>query len=444
MKYCSVFLLVLCAPVYSMHKITSQSSYTPLNTLSVTTQADQKKKAEECVVLAPIAPSCPDAVLHQNQMLQYQDTAQTIIATTHMALDVVHLIMNYMPDLMTNWRVSHEFSGHTKPINSLLASNNGEFFSASADGSVRRWSLISREQTAANTRWADAKGLAQIPGSKLMVGDAMNGTLSLCQEQAITEDGKFKFYVSAMKVLASGRLLCAFHTAKSRKKNMLKVIQIEQAVQHTIDTIETEYHSIECVEQLPDGNIVVGCLKDWVEVFNSGESVCHNNVPTIAIIDFDEYDGKNPTTNELHLHEKPIYVLKILSDGRLASGSSDKAIVVWNMNIKWPIKILIGHTKSISAIEQLPCGDLLSSDYDGNIIIWDIESGARKHSLAHPGAVRALALGLYDSFISGGNDGIIRVWHQASCEQCSRAVVQPPAKVQQKPKSPKRGCCVLM
>jgi WD40 repeat protein len=69
-------------------------------------------------------------------------------------------------------------------------------------------------------------------------------------------------------------------------------------------------------------------------------------------------------------HKGPIYCLLELLDGRIASGSTDWTIKIWNIKDKTLMQTLLGHKSTIFALAQLNDGRLISGEADKLIYIW--------------------------------------------------------------------------
>ena len=65
-----------------------------------------------------------------------------------------------------------------------------------------------------------------------------------------------------------------------------------------------------------------------------------------------------------------INALVLLSDGSLASGSSDKSIRIWNVQSGETMKILNGHNGAIFCLVALDNDSLASGSADKTIRIW--------------------------------------------------------------------------
>ena len=94
---------------------------------------------------------------------------------------------------------------------------------------------------------------------------------------------------------------------------------------------------------------------------------------TIKILKFND----NPTLKSkieclgtLQGHKGAIYSLLELLDGRVASGSSDWTIKIWNIKDKSCIQTLLGHKSPILCLAQFNDGRLISGEADKLIYIW--------------------------------------------------------------------------
>lgn len=109
-------------------------------------------------------------------------------------------------------------------------------------------------------------------------------------------------------------------------------------------------------------------------------------------------------------HSSGVNALACLSGGRLASGSDDTTIRIWDLQSGSEITRLESIGGSVNALTALPDGRLAAARYC-LIQLWDIATAAIIAQFEGlEGSVKALALLPDGRLASGGNDKIIRLW----------------------------------
>jgi WD40 repeat protein len=81
-------------------------------------------------------------------------------------------------------------------------------------------------------------------------------------------------------------------------------------------------------------------------------------------------------TARLEGHASGVDALCQLADGRLASGSGDHTIRLWDVHTGAETARLEGHSQWVSALCQLADGRLASGSGDDTIRLWDVHTGA--------------------------------------------------------------------
>lgn len=132
--------------------------------------------------------------------------------------------------------------------------------------------------------------------------------------------------------------------------------------------------------------------------------------------------GHDTSISSVTWHPNGAYVFS-------ASDETDKSIRMWSVVNGDCVRIFNGHNEYVSALECAPNGKVLASaDIGGNIILWDIEKGARiKRCRGHGrGGIWSLSFSVESSaLISGGQDNTVRVWDVEMPAEGSRpAIIQ--------------------
>lgn len=113
-------------------------------------------------------------------------------------------------------------------------------------------------------------------------------------------------------------------------------------------------------------------------------------------------------------HSNWVYSLAISSDGNtLISGSKDNTIKVWNLNTGQELRTLTGHSSYINSVVFSPDGKKIASgSYDKTIKVWNLTNGQVSTLSGHKSEVLAIAISPDGQKIaSGSTDRTIKVWN---------------------------------
>ena len=150
---------------------------------------------------------------------------------------------------------------------------------------------------------------------------------------------------------------------------------------------------------LGDGRLASGSFDDTIRLWDAATGNCERVI-----------EG----------HQGPVMALAVLGDGRLASGSIDKTIRLWDPASGACERVFEGHQGWVMALAVLGDGRLASGSDDNSIRLWDSASGVCERVFeGHQGWVNALAVLGDGRLASGSDDNSIRLWDPASgaCER---------------------------
>lgn len=112
-------------------------------------------------------------------------------------------------------------------------------------------------------------------------------------------------------------------------------------------------------------------------------------------------------------HSESITCMAFSPEGdTLASGSEDRSIRLWDISTGNTLCVLNAHTDGVSSVAFSPDGSMLASgSYDTTVRLWQAKSFVKLHVLRHWREVTAVAFSPGgETLASGSHDGVVRVW----------------------------------
>ncbi|MBI4779690.1 MAG: NACHT domain-containing protein [Oscillatoriophycideae cyanobacterium NC_groundwater_1537_Pr4_S-0.65um_50_18] len=167
----------------------------------------------------------------------------------------------------------------------------------------------------------------------------------------------------------------------------------------------------------PDGKTLASCSHDWLIRLWDVQSL--DDFESSSPANQTEASGSShlPGTclNTLRGHSHRVWTIAFSPDGqRLASGSDDQTIRLWNVQDGTCLAVLQGHTGGVTSVRFSPNGQLLvSASEDASIRLWSVADGTLVKILpGHSRWVRTVTFSPDgQTLASGSEDRTIRLWN---------------------------------
>jgi hypothetical protein len=127
------------------------------------------------------------------------------------------------------------------------------------------------------------------------------------------------------------------------------------------------------------------------------------------------WDPSQPGTDPVELGHDSVRAVAVLPDGRVVSDGDDRRVLVWDASQPGTDPLELGrHGREVTAVAVLPDGRVVSGggEFDGRVLVWDpSQPGTDPVELGrHDGRVHAVAVLADGRVVSGGRFGGVLVW----------------------------------
>ena len=260
-------------------------------------------------------------------------------------------------------------SGHSLPVNALKVINDTHLVSGSDDLNIKVWLISTGTCIRSISVGVIVKSLAILKNGYLAVGiDATRNNIKIYDINTAINVNTIDAHNSAvntLEVFSNGDL------ASGGSDNYVKVWDTS--------TLVVKYsngfgNNVNCLKILPNGNIVVGLLK------NSNN--LHLWVP-----------GSASSLISVTAHASNLIALEVLADGSIVSSSDDNTnlLKIWDQSLNL-IGPLTGQSAIARTLKLLPTGFLASGTDNSKLHIWNMTARALVKSLSHNLAIHILAI----------------------------------------------------
>ena len=184
----------------------------------------------------------------------------------------------------------------------------------------------------------------------------------------LIQDSKNKSYKLKIKINVGGKEQNLYTTLEENKDIKSELEEIKKQNYELKELIKFKEEKIKILEEKLQKYIQMEKEKEEKEkIFKEQNNLKKENL-------YDDFDIKlKQPLHMLNTHTDVVRCLIILNDGRLASCSSDKTIVIYNISTYNPDLIIKEHNYSVYRIIQLYSGILASCSDDNTIKLFNIK-----------------------------------------------------------------------
>ncbi len=337
-------------------------------------------------------------------------------------------------------------AGHTNWVFSITYSpDQRRLASASADGTVRIWDLLTgtclhilpHEHWAIRTLFSPDGQQLVVSGlsSNIYVWDLISGKLS----QTLT--GHLD-WVWSIEISADGKTL--FSTGEDRT---IRTWDLHAGICQTI--FRAHQQRIWTISLTPDGQHLISGSEDRsIKIWDLQRGKCvktingyGNWIKSIAFVPNRDWLASCHrdctiriwslhSLNCIHTlagHTDAVLKIAVSPDGKyLASGSLDRTIRIWDLHHLTCLQTIDTQSEICALVFSPDSSKLISGNYHADLHIWDIPSGKHEQPtvtdsnrtlLGHPNRIEAVAVCHVHSLIATACEDKIRIWdlHTGNC-----------------------------
>jgi WD40 repeat protein len=195
-----------------------------------------------------------------------------------------------------------------------------------------------------------------------------------------------------------GALISSHHNCLAFSDNT--AVQIWDPTRDKVTRIEVCSEEVVALAALQDGRIASGSCDNLIRLWETGDGAL---------------------TRELRGHKGWINALATLEDGSLVSGSSDNTVRIWEPESGYELTRFECPGNGVTSLAVLQDGRIAVGSWDPVIRLWDPDTGALAAELeGHRLSVYALSVLPDGRLASGSSDKTVRLWDPRTCTETAR------------------------
>ena len=231
----------------------------------------------------------------------------------------------------------------------------------------------------------------------------------------------YNYYLSNdqdKKEIAISKQLIDFEI-NSKKIELNEIIQLSQKTiknfqeEEQIYNFEIKFEGGEYKKKFnlkQDGEGKPECVTKIIEIKEQNKLV--SSLINGQLLVWDLYSNSLEST--INAHKSAIWSMIKLSNQNVVTGSSDKLIKVFDINISEPLIKLKGHIGGIFSMGELEKNKIISGSEDRTIKVWDLNTKKCILNLEDPNGSKINCLHILKDnrfILTGGDDNLIKIWN---------------------------------
>ncbi|MEZ6086968.1 MAG: protein kinase [Pirellulaceae bacterium] len=293
------------------------------------------------------------------------------------------------------YELSHEIHGHSHSINDLAVAQDHQLWSASDDGSIKRWNVLPVDDvilTGASQDVAfDEAGRRMLisDGSQLQLMDTDSRETLWATEPGPLRNWHNEFVYRDKAIITCHKLHFRVHFLEPATGKVLSVYEHDRRITDLAASRTTPFLALACddgsvtmLKLAPDGESATSV---WSSIVHSGKCTCVTFSPEGQMLATSGIDGvlqlidatRGDTVRSIDCQQGSVHCVAFDANGQtIATGGADRTIQLREVDTLSTFQILRGHANTVVAIAFAGDGRTLASgSLDSSVRLWNRLTG---------------------------------------------------------------------